>query len=213
MSKSVLNEYCQKNGKQLPKYMIVDRVGSPHTPLFTVRCTCDKLSVISSPQCTRKLAENCSASRMYIYFTNLDQSLPIEDQVSEIPIDVQTSAVIYTPSQVTVFIDGDNVHEALDWILEHRPLWKVNLFLVNGTVGKRENSDNLFIYYSRSNLRDSTDIAIMLTVFSEVSDRCNYFETTSIVIVSRDKIFKSFASEVCNERIKICENIQDLLEI
>ena len=195
-SKSNLNEYCQQNGYTNPKYTIISREGPPHNPVFIIECRVIKLGKewkvsTSGEYPTRKEAENNAALKLFKYI-NEDES---EDETMDESKKKQ--------SPVTVFIDGDNVHEALEWISTQRKEWNVHLFVTQNTVVR----DKVRVHRSISNKRDATDVAMIIYTARYLP----LMEKDEILIlVSRDKIFRTLEKEINDYRIYTAQTLSDI---
>lgn len=202
MNKSVLNEYCQKNGIFFPVYQIIKRSGLPHKPKFTVSCVLTVNNIQqtrnSDPKPSKKEAEEQAAERMLEIVRTSNQPVVVVEEAKE----------EYYP--IKIIVDGDNVHEAVPWIQRERPHWEVHLFVTTDTVVR---NDSVTVHRSKSELKDATDINMMLYVQSllHVNYICNKDE--DIILVSRDKIFNTFITELASESVSLVTNIDELAEI
>ena len=201
-NKSKINEYCQQNDYTNPKYTIISREGPPHNPVFIVECRVIKLGqglyedwifFTSGEYPTRKEAENNAALKLFQYLNeNEDESdKEMEDESEK------------KQSLVTVFIDGDNVHEALEWISTNREEWNVHLFITQNTVVR----DKVRVHRSISNGRDATDVAMIIYV-TRYLPLMEKDET--LILVSRDKIFRTLGEEINDCRICTAQTLSEL---
>jgi len=195
-SKSILNEYCQQNGYTNPKYTIISREGPSHNPLFIIECGVIELGggwkvCTSGEYPTRKEAEDNAALKLFKYI-NKDKS---EDETMDESKKKQ--------SPVTVFIDGDNVHEALEWISTQRKEWNVHLFVTQNTVVR----DKVRVHRSISNERDATDVAMIIYTVRYLP---LMEKDETLIFVSRDKIFRTLEKEINEYSIFTVQTLSEL---
>ena len=62
--KSLLQEYCLKKFKTLPKYSILNKFGNEHDPIFEVSVYIDSYDVVSATGSSLKNAEEAAAAKL-----------------------------------------------------------------------------------------------------------------------------------------------------
>lgn len=202
MYKSQLNQLCQTYGLT-PVYNITNRSGPPHNPEFIVECHVNDYSVKSDSFHTLKEAENHSA---YLLYNNIKDILTDSCGLPKMPSPTDQNSDITENSNlpmVTVFIDGDNVHEIHPWIKKNRQHWVMRMFVSKNTVVKHD----IKVYRSISDYKDATDVAMIIYTTRYIS---LMEEDETLIIVSRDNIFHTLIEELVDKRIKLCKTIDDL---
>lgn len=189
-AKSDLNQYCQQNHLPLPEYTVINRGGPLHKPYFVVRCAVENWEGKSDPQPTRKKAKEQAAKMIYALITQTDDSDSSSDDDDDL-------------DPVTVMIDGDNVHEVLEWVQQNRSHWDVRLFVTQDTVTPK----GVKVLRNNSDLRDATDVAMIIFVTRYLPLMAR---EETLLIVSRDKIFETLEAELDDSRIYVVKTIQDL---
>lgn len=187
-----LNQHCQCRGLEFPKYTIVSRDGPAHNPIFTVECRVQECIATSKPSPTLKLAENHAASLVWKKLNGETSESESEDKREQ---------------PVTVFIDGDNVHEILDWaVQQHPPVQNIYFFVTRGTVVRNVHKD-VKVIRSKSSSRDATDVAMIIYLTRYLPLMA---EDETLILVSRDKIFQTLQLEIGDERVKVAQTIAEL---
>jgi hypothetical protein len=103
--------------------------------------------------------------------------------------------------KVTMFIDGDNIRIKdlnSDIIRSHH---SIKIFLESG---KHLNMPDVEIYHSKSSLKDAVDIKMILFINDYLRIAR---DDEKIVIVSSDKIFKTFVHELNDSRIELWQTL------
>lgn len=190
-SKHKLNQYCQQNDCYIPRYSLVSEDGPPHNPRFVMECSVGDLFERSDPFPTRKSAENNAAGKVYRKLSGT------------VPRDEKSRGKV--KGAVTVLIDGDNVHNAAEWVQKSRPWWNMTLFVTQNTV----TSANLNVRRSLSAARDATDVAMIIYVTRYLP---LLRENEKLLLVSRDKIFETLRLELGDDRIKVIPNLGELIK-
>ena len=62
--KSLLQEYCLKKFKTLPKYSILNKIGNEHNPIFEVSVYIDNYDLVSATGSSLKNAEEAAAIKL-----------------------------------------------------------------------------------------------------------------------------------------------------
>lgn len=73
-TKTYLQEWSQHQGLGLPSYKLLEKKGSPHSPLFVIAVTVKTLPTFKSSAPTKKLAEKQAAQQMIDYIKNQKKS-------------------------------------------------------------------------------------------------------------------------------------------
>lgn len=173
MHKSRLNHLARGRGVS---YRVVDRTGPSHAPTFTCECEFDGETYVSGPQPTVREAENDAAARAL--------GLP------PTPADVPAPAT-------TVLIDGDNVHEVGPWLARTAPEADVHLFVEPHAVVRNVPGR---VHRARTTLPDATDMRMVVYATRLAA---TLEDGDELVLVSRDRIFKTFVAELDHPRVRL----------
>lgn len=65
--KSILQEWAQQKGLPIPQYQIIDKVGSAHSPLFTISLNLEGFTLITAEGASKKEATLIAAKKMLTF--------------------------------------------------------------------------------------------------------------------------------------------------
>ena len=63
--KTQLQEWCQAKAVALPKYVVTDRQGPDHSPVFTIEAVVDGIGSASASGTAKRLAEQAAAEKLF----------------------------------------------------------------------------------------------------------------------------------------------------
>ncbi len=63
-SKSILQEWAQKNGKPIPEYKVTSEIGNAHNPVFTIEVTVQGIEPASASGTSKKIAQQEAAKNL-----------------------------------------------------------------------------------------------------------------------------------------------------
>ena len=73
-AKTVLQEWAQGKGLPLPLYVVTDRAGPPHAPVFQVELTVQGFAAVTASGSSKRMAERAAAEMMLMKVRPADGS-------------------------------------------------------------------------------------------------------------------------------------------
>ena len=64
--KTQLQEWCQAKAVSLPKYVVTDRQGPDHNPVFTIEAVVEEIGSASATGSAKRLAEQAAAEKLFL---------------------------------------------------------------------------------------------------------------------------------------------------
>lgn len=217
-SKNLLQELCQKNGWDLPRYEQKFVGGEPHCPTFISTVTLLGKQYTGSEEKNKKLADFSAAMTALA-----DNNIKEIKEIKEINSDTQK---LTKKNQFTLLcFDIENVIDLFNkFVTKYEIGENSNIFAI-GFISKGhhmrvkfeklvKNKNNISLYITDSSVKNAVDYNIVFTIGMIVGNK----KAKDFIIITRDSFGSTFKSVIegspvgKNLSIKLISHLQDLLQ-